>query len=289
MAKKFEELHEENLDRAARAFRGANPLVLEKLQGNLEALQQAGRLFQERAEAREALGADLARARSLRIADMVVLVYDEHGAATPPTLDAHFGNAMGIRQNSYREEAARRVDRESAEQLSAFDLETNRLVQELIAKSQTVETAASENDVSGKSDAQLEGVERPDGFTPDRFKASVHAVHEDAEKAENQLQRLFTNDRQTLIDEAVRHGSDNPRSEVALTYRETMERIRALEERDVHALFEQYGWNRTERKELFYRDGRLNLQAFDRAVDGITHDQEAAHSQSTSISFDDER
>lgn len=76
------------------------------------------------------------------------------------------------------------------------------------------------------------------------FKADIHKALDESQTARTQARRLFAQERSNLIDAAKNQGSQNPERDVGIAHAKTLQKIDRDEHKKIHAVFEEYGWER---------------------------------------------
>lgn len=263
MSRDFETMHRQNKDALKRAFEEATPRILERLQGNAPALNAAGALLEERANARGVLERELDQGRTQRIAETVVELWEERGREMYGAPRPDWAEARAVDEKSYREEAARRVEVEIEGQLAGFDRETQARLTSLVTQAHLItEQANSVQGITvGVSDVAARAGRAPEKSIremPAHLKAEVHAAMNEANQARDQLRRLFEKNRLNLIEEARVMGAPDPHSDVMEVHLKSLQAIDKREHRNVHEAFERHGWSYQHQDTVFLQAAQLN-------------------------------
>lgn len=86
------------------------------------------------------------------------------------------------------------------------------------------------------------------------FKGDLHKAIDAAQTARRQASRSYMQRREELLEQARTMGSETPERDVARVQAAILKEIDRKEHRDVHAVFEKYGWEREKRQVNFDRE-----------------------------------
>jgi len=93
------------------------------------------------------------------------------------------------------------------------------------------------------SDEHDDIAEAPEGREA-TLKNDVHRAINDAQAARRQASRTYSATRERLIEQAEATGSKDPERDAAQVHAMMLRNIDRRMHRDVHAVFEKYGWSR---------------------------------------------
>jgi len=192
-----------------------------------------------------------------RIKEKMLEITEERGAPQPTP---EFVAGQNLSLDSIHREAIRRVQLETVEQKKEWK---KNMVENTENKNQTEAPQtdqkaeqAQDNQIQESIDAQNQdnNIERPESVVeteseqedakPDKaFKAQIHQIVDEAQKHRSEASRTFIKNRKELLAEAEQRGAEHPAREVSTAQREVHKIINANEHKQLHALFQENGWD----------------------------------------------
>lgn len=235
MARNYDEFHEDNKGTLVDEFQTANPEYWAKLQSNPEGVRHVREILQFTEETVTQWKDEQSETFRMRVAEEAVKVFEErtNQKLTPQSP----GGVINLSSESLLEEARKRV------------ISSDRREQEAIEQQGLVAVNIAAN-ISEKKMEELKMSEEEQTH----FKADLHKAVDTAQKARTQSRRLFFQERENLIDEAKAAGSQQPEKDVGQAQAKIMADIDRQEHKDIHTVFETYGWERSKRAVEFHED-----------------------------------
>ena len=225
MARKFEEFHDDNKGNLVEAFKDANPDYWAKLQRSPQDIERVREILKFTDQTTEQWKEEQNETRKLRIAEEAIKIFEERTGQKPTPKSP--GGVINLASESIFEEARKRIEKREQGEIETIQQDGLK----------AVNIAAN---ISEQKKEKLEMSEEE----KTHFKADLHKAVDDAQKARTQSRRLFFQERENLIEEAKLAGSQEPEKDVGIAQAKIMGNIDRQEHKDIHTVFETYGWER---------------------------------------------
>lgn len=233
MRRPFEQFSDEDKGKLVKAFERENPRCWQVLQSRPDDIDRAMEVLAHTQQTIEELQLEHAETRQDKIGREAIKVFQER-SGNAHELSGPVVSAV-LSEGAILEEARNRIAIREEAELEAIRVNGNRAV-EIIAD------ISEDREELNMSEIEKEG----------HFKADLHKAVDDAQKSRNQARRLFVQERDQLLEEASAIGSEAPEKDVSKAYGQTMRDIDRQEHKDIHAVFEDYGWERGKKTVEFH-------------------------------------
>jgi len=234
MPRKFEDFYRAEKGTLTLEFQKQNPEYFSALQARPDDLRRVIRILDHTDATIKAHKAEQAEIHQMRVGEEAVRVFEER--AEHLGLVADEVKAELISSPSLLEEARKRVI-----QVEKLEIEDIRKNGETAAK--VISEMAPHEEGHIMSEEQMK-----------HFKAELHEAVDTAQRARVQASKLFYNERENLIEEAKSAGSQDPAKDVGMSQAEIKRNIDKQEHKDIHAVFEKHGWERS-KKVVEFKEG----------------------------------
>jgi ElaB/YqjD/DUF883 family membrane-anchored ribosome-binding protein len=218
MARSYEEFHEQNKGKLKEEFNtkstsAPDAAVADKKQTRLERENHIQKRIQEKMQQ-----------------------ITEERSAPQPTPD--FAARPDLNLDSIHREAINRVQSETVEEKKEWTKE----MAENTVEPQTQDAQDQDNDI--EQSKAIEEEANQESEKPEKaFKAKIHQIVDESQKRRSEASRTFIKNRKELLVQAEELGADNPAREVATAQREVHKTINENEHKQLHALFQEHGWD----------------------------------------------
>lgn len=230
MAREYEEYSKALRGTLRDQFRKANPEYWEKLQDRPHDVERVQEVLKQAEQQIERIELDYKESRLERIRDESVLVWNaraQMSQKSPQEVQDHV-----LSTNSVLQQARENVDLMHGYDVHRENEEAQETIQQIVNAEHRNPTYKSNEEIETMSDTDKEK----------SFKAEIHAAIQSRKTAEYQARKLFSSTREEMISTARENGSETPEQDVKGMYRGTMQNIESQCHRDIHEVFERYGW-----------------------------------------------
>jgi hypothetical protein len=235
MARRFEEFYKAEKGTLTAEFQKQNPDYFSALQSRPEDLRRVVKILEHTEETVKAHELEQKEIHQMRVGEEAVRIFEER--AEHLGLVADEVKADIISSPSLLEEARKRIT----------ELEKSE-IQDIRKNGETAAKVISEMAISHQKGHMMSEEEMK------HFKAELHEAVDTAQKARTQASKIFYNERENLIEQAKAAGSQEPEKDVGSAQAEIKRNIDKQEHKDIHAVFEKYGWERG-KKAVEFKDG----------------------------------
>lgn len=227
MPRKYEEYSNTDQNKLVAEFSKQNPEYWSRLQNKPEDIHRVRQILDHTEKAVDELRIEQAETRQMRVGEEAIRVFEERTEFKD--FISNDVRSEVLSSSSLLEEARKRVGEQEKSEIA--DIHKNG------------ETAA-------KFVANMQEEEKGYDMSENEqkhFKADLHKAVDTAQKARYQATKLFIQEREQLIETAKDQGSETPEKDVSIARRQTMDDVDRQEHKDIHAVFESYGWERGKR------------------------------------------
>lgn len=238
MSRTYEEFFAEEQGKLKEEFDKSNPEYWRKLQSNPRGIERVQQIRKQTEDTIDELKQEHRETRQMRIGAEAVKIFEERTArGNGPKSPA---GAEPLSSETILTEASQRIADQEAQEVEAIAQNG----EEAIRRSAGISEKQTPD--NHKEGPRMSGTEQT------HFKAELHKAVDAAQQARTQSRKLFYQERENLIEEARRNGSQEPQKDVSIAQRQILTDIDRQEHKDIHAVFEKYGWERSKRSVAFH-------------------------------------
>ncbi|MEM9421697.1 MAG: hypothetical protein AAF986_04185 [Pseudomonadota bacterium] len=242
MARPYSEYRESDKGKLQTAFIQSNPEYWAKLLQQPDQIERVKELRELTDDLRWELEEKYQEGRQERIAEKAVDVWNERVKQLDyiaPHAAAHL-----MAETSILEEARQRVSAEHERNLQRLQDNEREAIEEITDQETASIHPPTKEEIATMSDQQKDT----------HFKAELHKLIDDANEARFQTSKLANSQRQALLEEAQKNGSQDPQGDVKTVINGMYKSVQDKLHGDVHALCVKYGYDADRKQVEFYAD-----------------------------------
>jgi hypothetical protein len=240
MARAYEKYQPELKGSLMRAFQESNPAYWEALQNRPQDIERVREVIANAERELEAMEAHYQETRQERIAQEAADVWEARERDAKYMADP--AREVVLNQNSILEEARKRTAQFHEFDKAHLITQANQNIQDVAEFKDRDGTFRKQEEIERMSEAEKET----------HIKAEIHAAKEKEKEAKFQARKLFASQREQLIETARENGSKQPEQEVSNLYKSMLGETEKQFHRDVHEVFQRYGWDYDKQQVEFY-------------------------------------